>query len=82
LQNAAKHVPEAAVVVRLAHDSDHLWWTVTDDGAGFDPLCLDGGTGLVGMRDRLAALGGSLEITSSSAGTVVRGRLPLGPDPS
>jgi signal transduction histidine kinase len=54
---------------------------VTDDGRGFDSSSTSYGTGLQGMADRLATLGGSFEIESrSGAGTSVRGRIP-GADP-
>jgi signal transduction histidine kinase len=51
---------------------------VTDDGAGFDTAAGGSGTGLQGMRDRLAVLGGDVALTSApGAGTTVRGRVPL-----
>ena len=81
LQNAAKHAPEAAVAVRLSLTDDRLGWTVTDDGPGFTEPG-NGGSGLVGMRDRLAALGGDLAVESSETGTVVRGTLPRDLTPS
>ncbi|MGD0925302.1 MAG: ATP-binding protein [Streptosporangiaceae bacterium] len=55
-----------------------LQFTVTDDGAGFDPGATRRGSGLQGMADRLAALGGTLDIHSRPGhGTTVRGWLPL-----
>jgi signal transduction histidine kinase len=51
---------------------------VTDDGAGFDPEETPLGSGLQGMEDRLAALGGDLGIHSEpGAGTTVTGRIPV-----
>jgi signal transduction histidine kinase len=52
---------------------------VEDDGQGFDPAKTnDGGFGLVGMRERLALLGGRLEIESSrDAGTTVAAEVPV-----
>jgi two-component system sensor histidine kinase DegS len=52
---------------------------VEDDGTGFDPLqTRDGGFGLVGMRERLALVGGRLEIESSrDAGTTIAAEVPL-----
>ena len=48
-------------------------------GTGFDPATTDYGTGVQGMADRLASLGGSLEVRSAPGrGTSVRGRLPVG----
>jgi signal transduction histidine kinase len=51
---------------------------VTDDGAGFDPGLTRKGTGLQGMADRLAALGGTLHVHSQPGrGTTVQGWLPV-----
>jgi two-component system NarL family sensor kinase len=54
---------------------------IVDDGAGFDPDSVAGhpqrGIGLRNMIERLDAIGGQLEITSSSAGTVVRASVDL-----
>ena len=53
-------------------------FSVTDDGAGFDPTAPHGGTGLLGMADRIGALGGTLAVVSKpGAGTSVRGYLPV-----
>ena len=63
----------AGTTVTLSRDDDHLAFEVTDDGAGFDPKARGYGTGMQGMADRLAALGGELTVTSSpGAGTTVR----------
>ena len=80
LQNAAKHASGAAVEIMLGRDDGWLRFAVRDDGPGFAVASgakLDS-SGLQGMRDRLAALGGELAITSSpGAGTTVHGRLPV-----
>ena len=77
LQNAAKHAPGAEVVLSLATSGDVLCFTIADDGPGFDVDASGGGTGLVGMRDRLGAVGGSLSIVSDDRGTRIRGELPM-----
>ena len=77
LQNAAKHAPGAEVVLSLAAAGDVLCFTIADDGPGFDVDASGGGTGLVGMRDRLGAVGGSLSIVSDDRGTRIRGELPM-----
>jgi signal transduction histidine kinase len=80
LQNVARHAgPEARAVVTLARTSQELVFEVRDDGVGFDPAEQDGdGIGLVGMRDRIGAVGGRLEIRAApGAGTSVRGSVPL-----
>ena len=51
-----------------------------DDGDGYDAARTPMGAGLRNMSDRLAALGGALEVRSApGAGTTVTGRLPVGP---
>jgi signal transduction histidine kinase len=79
LNNAAKHAAGANVIVRLAEQDGHLVFSVRDDGSGFDPDECRPGSGLGNMVDRVAALGGSLEVTSApSRGTSIAGRIPLG----
>jgi signal transduction histidine kinase len=78
LQNASKHSPaDARIVIEIWEDADEVRFEVRDDGPGFDPGSGAAGTGLVGMRDRLAAAGGSIEIHSSPGhGTRVCGAVP------
>lgn len=78
LNNAAKHAPGSNVVVRLDESDGNLVFSVRDDGSGFDPAESEPGSGLGNMVDRVAALGGALDITSApSRGTLVSGRVPL-----
>jgi signal transduction histidine kinase len=79
LQNASKHCPAGArITVEVWEDSDEVRFEVRDDGPGFDPATAVGGGGLVGIRDRLAAAGGSLEIHSQPGhGARVRGAVPV-----
>jgi signal transduction histidine kinase len=78
MQNASKHAAGAnAISVSLGED-DVLWFSVRDDGAGFDDVASPPGAGLTNMRDRLAAVGGQLSVRSSAgAGTVVAGTVGL-----
>jgi signal transduction histidine kinase len=77
VQNAVKHAAASSVVVDLSADDDGLRFAVTDDGVGFDAGAGTTGTGLVGMADRLCALGGHLRVSSTpGAGTIVAGSLP------
>jgi signal transduction histidine kinase len=78
LQNVAKHAPEAsAVVISLSRNGD-LRFEVQDDGPGF-LVAGASGDGLVNMRDRIAAVGGDLEIRSTpGTGTLVVGTIPVG----
>ncbi|HEY2602986.1 MAG TPA: PAS domain S-box protein [Thermoleophilaceae bacterium] len=75
LTNVMKHSHAKAAKVRVAVDDANLSIEVRDDGTGgADP----GGHGLVGVRDRVTALGGQLEIESpADGGTVVSATLPL-----
>ncbi len=78
LQNVAKHAGGSRAMVRLEEREGQLTFAVSDDGAGFHTSRTTYGTGLQGMADRLAALGGELELTSGPGeGTTVLGRLPV-----
>ena len=75
LQNVAKYAGASTVVVEI-DDLDGLGFSVTDDGSGFDPGAVRDGSGLQGMADRLAAVGGTVEIDSSPGrGTTVAGKV-------
>ncbi len=80
VQNAAKHSDAAQVTVVLRHDDERWHLDITDDGSGFDaPRTLSAGTGLglMNMRDRLDAVGGSVTIASEAgSGTVVSAVAP------
>jgi len=81
LQNTAKyaHATQARICLQ-AHDGT-LRFTVTDDGTGYDAPRTPLGSGQRNMADRLAALGGQLEIRSApSRGTTITGQLPLPAD--
>jgi signal transduction histidine kinase len=78
LNNVAKYAGATQATIQLERADGHLVFTVTDDGAGFDPAVTSYGTGLRGMADRIAASGGSLAVTSAlGAGTTVRGSVPV-----
>jgi signal transduction histidine kinase len=78
LQNAAKHAHGASAAVIDLYDNGSLLVQVRDDGAGFDPDQVGTGVGFISMRDRLAAVGGELDITSSvGRGTCVTAKIPL-----
>jgi signal transduction histidine kinase len=78
LQNVAKYAEASRVEVNLRADNGHLVFEVADDGKGFDPERTPLGSGLTNMRDRLEALGGSVEVTSRPGeGTTVKGRIPV-----
>ena len=77
LTNAAKNGHARRTVVEV-HESDaavHV--SVRDDGVGFDTTSHTDGFGLLGMRERVEMLDGSLEIKSGSDGTTVSAVLPV-----
>ena len=78
LQNVAKYAAADRTVIRLSRANGSLSFEVEDDGRGFDPGAVISGSGLQGMADRLAAVGGSLEIRSAPGqGTTVAGHVPV-----
>lgn len=83
LTNAIRHAEAAHVTVRVAATAAGLTVTVTDDGAGFDPGSLRNrvGLGLVGMRERVRAVGGVFAVTTAPGrGTTVRAELRASTD--
>ena len=76
LANAAKHSGAAAVTVRVLADGDALTVQVRDDGVG--GARLGAGTGLLGLKDRVEAIGGRFTLHSTPGeGTAVTAQLPL-----
>jgi len=75
LTNAAKHARASQVTVTVAADEKQLHLSVTDDGVGgADP---GGGSGLIGLKDRVEALGGHIDITSRDhEGTTLTAAIP------
>jgi signal transduction histidine kinase len=83
LTNAVKHAKAGNIWVRAWRDEFVLCCSIRDDGAGFDvravqaPGCRKG-LGLIGMQERLSAIGGTLRIESRRGrGTELLIRLPL-----
>jgi signal transduction histidine kinase len=78
VQNTVKHAGRGArVSVMFDRSPGHVEFIVSDDGVGTEPGAVTTGTGLIGMRDRIGAVGGELEITSRPGeGTSVRGTVP------
>jgi signal transduction histidine kinase len=78
LQNITKYASASRAKVGLSCSDDSLRFTVSDNGTGFDTATTRYGTGLQGMADRLAALGGALQVRSQPGhGTILSGDLPL-----
>jgi GAF domain-containing protein len=80
LTNAAKHARASVVQLDVTTDDRSLMLTVGDDGVGgADPA---GGSGLIGLQDRVEALGGTIKIDSSAGtGTCVVVTLPIAMKP-
>ncbi|HEY2441093.1 MAG TPA: histidine kinase, partial [Solirubrobacteraceae bacterium] len=76
LANAAKHAHASNVGVTVSADDRWIVLTIRDDGVGgADP---SGGSGLIGLLDRVTALGGALTVHSDAgAGTVLTARIPI-----
>jgi PAS domain S-box-containing protein len=88
LNNVARHAQAKRVSIILERRDDHAIAIVEDDGRGFEAETIMGTLrasqrlGLLGMRERLAQIGGTLTIESSlESGTTVIARIPL-PDQS
>lgn len=78
LTNIVKHAEATFVRVTLALEADELTIEVTDNGRGFDPGSRSAGFGLAGMRERVALVGGTVDVESGAEGTRVLARLPTG----
>ena len=79
LTNVVKHARARRVSILLARRDGAVKAVVEDDGQGFDSAGgVDHGFGLVGMRERLALLGGRLEVESGrDAGTTIAVEVPV-----
>ncbi len=78
LTNVSRYADATAVDVEVVRDDGHLLLEIRDDGSGgADP---GRGSGLRGMADRVAALGGTFEVVSPvGGGTALRARIPCPP---
>src|SRR6476661_1644824 len=76
LTNVARHAEATNAKVTIQLDDDVLRFEITDDGrGGADPAS---GTGILGLRDRAEAVGGTLFVISPPGkGTLVTAQLPL-----
>ena len=76
LANAARHAEAAGARVSASREGGWLVVSVADDGGG--GARLDAGSGLIGLRDRVAALGGEFALESpAGGGTRLEARLPV-----
>jgi len=75
--NSVRHAQAKHVKVELRVDDENLKVTVTDDGIGLKPDLIRG-FGLIGMRERVSALGGRIAFdTAEGRGLQIRVLIPL-----
>jgi signal transduction histidine kinase len=79
LTNVVKHARARHVSILLTRTSGRVKAVIEDDGQGFDSAEASlAGFGLVGMRERLALLGGRLQIESAGeSGTTIAAEVPI-----
>lgn len=79
LTNVARHAGARNVDIRLLQANDQWRLEIRDDGQGFDQSSAKmGGIGLIGMRERVQALGGSFELTAAPGqGTLIEICIPV-----
>lgn len=82
LTNAARHAEADHVQVIVLRRFEEILMTVRDDGRGFDVSRPTTGFGLAGMRERIALVGGRLEISSRPSGTTIAAVVPIGAVPA
>ncbi len=77
LHNCSRHAHAGVCRVTLRQDPDGLRLAIQDDGQGFD-LSHDRGLGLLGIQERVARIGGSMQIDSAQGkGTLLAIKLPV-----
>lgn len=80
ISNIMKHAQASHVKIdlTLSEEDRMLRLAVVDNGLGFDMRNYQAGIGLIGMRERVSALGGVLDIQSSPGnGTAIRAEFPV-----
>jgi PAS domain S-box-containing protein len=78
LNNVAKHAMARRAELTVRSSRNAIEIEIKDNGVGFEPSLVREGFGLVGMRERAALLGGTLDVRSTrGSGTRVRAAIPL-----
>jgi two-component system, NarL family, sensor histidine kinase LiaS len=76
--NAVRHGGSRRLAVSLARQDGNVELSVRDNGSGFDPAAPRAGSGLSHIRDRVAELGGTVNIASSpGCGAALTVRVPV-----
>jgi signal transduction histidine kinase len=79
LTNVSRHARQACAAVHLHYAQDALTVQISDDGKGVSTVSAGPGLGLIGMRERVSALGGRLHAgPREGGGFQVRAELPVG----
>jgi ligand-binding sensor domain-containing protein/signal transduction histidine kinase len=83
IRNAVMHAAPSAIWVRVSFELSAIHLDIQDNGCGFEPdaapLAVSGHFGILGMRERMEQIGGSLEVASTLGnGTTVTAHLPPG----
>ncbi len=68
ITNAIKHGAAGTIEISVVENAGAIDVRVTDDGSGFDPQGVEAGFGLIGMRERVALVDGTLDVTSQPGG--------------
>ena len=77
LTHIVKHAEASKVIVEVSENSGGTSVRVVDDGDGFAPDDAGGGFGLLGIRERVALVSGSVEVlTEPGSGTTVAATIP------
>ncbi len=78
LNNIVKHAKASHVNVTLTYSYPKVIFIVKDNGVGFDQTNLTDGIGLLGMRERVVSVNGTIAIVSGmEKGTTIRVELPV-----
>jgi signal transduction histidine kinase len=78
LTNIQKHAQATLVSIRGQSISEEIILEIEDNGRGFNPNRVHSGYGLLGMKERVHSLGGSLKINSAcDQGTCIEVKIPL-----
>ncbi len=81
LTNIRWHAEATAAALTVTMGEAEVFLDVRDNGRGFVPDEQNRGAGIIGMRERIALLGGRFQVDSSADGTHVHVRLPVNADP-